>query len=138
MADVDKATQSMINNMPEKTGKSLQQWFALIQSKSLKDHGPIMKFLKDGHGVTHGYANTISILYRQQASGGPSSGDDLVEAQYSGGKAAMRPLYEVIVKTVKGFGRDLAPSLVNGSVTRSVHPPATMRWQNACAECGRP
>ena len=121
MADVDKATQSMINNMPEKTGKSLQQWFALIQSKSLKDHGPIMKFLKDGHGVTHGYANTISILYRQQASGGPSSGDDLVEAQYSGGKAAMRPLYEVIVKTVKGFGSDveLAPKKANLSLRRS-------------------
>lgn len=121
MADVDKATQSMINNMPEKTGKSLQQWFSVIQSKGLSDHSPIMKLLKDGHGVTHGFTNTISILYRQQASGGPSSADDLVEAQYGGGKAALRPLYEAIVKAVKGFGSDveLAPKKANVSLRRS-------------------
>ena len=120
MADVDKATQSMINNMPEKTGKSLEQWFALIRSKGLSSHGEIMKLLMDKHGVTYGFANSISIFYRQQAAGGASSADQLVEAQYRGGKAAMRPVYEAIIKTVKGFGSDveLAPKKANVSLRR--------------------
>jgi len=121
MADVEKATQSMIDNMPKKTGKRLDQWFALIQSEGLSEHSEIMKLLKDQYGVTHGFANSISIFYRQQAAGGPSQGDELVEAQYGGGKAALRPLYEAIVKTVKGFGRDveLTPKKANVSLRRS-------------------
>lgn len=121
MSSVDQATQTMINNMPEKTGKSLDEWFALLQSKGLSAHGEIMKLLKDTHGVTHGFANTIAIMYRQKVSGGPSSGNELVEAQYAGGKAAMRPLYEEILKTVQAFGRDveIAPKKANVSLRRS-------------------
>jgi hypothetical protein len=121
MASVDKATETMINNMPEKTGKSLEAWFSLIKSKGLSAHGEIMKLLKEEHGVSHGFANTITIMYRNQASGAPSGGDELVEAQYTGAKAALRPLYETILKTVKGFGSDveIAPKKANVSLRRS-------------------
>jgi hypothetical protein len=74
---LDSATQTMVNNMPEKTGKSLEQWFKVIKGAKLESHGEIMKLLKDKHGVTHGFANTIAIFYRQEAAGGASSGDDL-------------------------------------------------------------
>lgn len=110
----------MINNMPEKTGKSLEQWFKVIKTAGLSSHGEIMKLLKEKHGVSHGFANTIAIFYRQQAAGGPSSDDELVAAQYAGAKAALKPLYEKITKTVQGFGSDvtLAPKKANVSMRR--------------------
>lgn len=117
----EEATQSMINNLPEKTGKSLQQWFALIKSKGLSSHGEIMKLIKGEHSVTHGFANTIAILYRQQSGETPSSGEDMLATQFAGAKAAMKPLYEAIIKSVKGFGEDvvISPKKANVSLRRN-------------------
>lgn len=106
----EEALQSMIGNMPEKTGKSLEQWFKLIKAQGLTNHTEIIKFLKDKHKVTYGFANTIALLYRQQASGGPSSGDDLVAAQLAGPKAAMKPLYNQVIKAVRALGKDVVLS----------------------------
>ncbi len=36
----------------------------------------MMKLLKGEYYVTHGYANTIALLYRQQAAGGAPASDD--------------------------------------------------------------
>lgn len=103
----EEATQTMINNLPKNTGKSLEQWFALIKSKGINSHGDIMKLIKGKHGITHGFANTIAILYRQQTGETPASGTDMIAAQYAGPKAAMKPLYDAIIKAVKGFGKDV-------------------------------
>ncbi|MCW5878644.1 MAG: DUF4287 domain-containing protein [Anaerolineales bacterium] len=117
----EEQIQSMVNNMPDKTGKSLQEWFALIQSKRLEAHGEIMKLLKGEHGVSHGFANTIAILYRQQAQGGPSADEDLVAAYFSGPKAAMKPLYELIIQTSQALGNDVvvSPKKTYASLRRS-------------------
>ena len=56
---MDKALQTMIDNMPEKTGKSLQEWRAILNKKQFEKHSQAVKFLKEEHGVTHGFANTI-------------------------------------------------------------------------------
>lgn len=103
---VDAQLQSMIANMPEKTGKSLEEWFDVIAGAGPEKHGEIMKLLKGEHNVTHGYANTISILYRQRESGPPAE-EDLIAEQYSGAKAGLRPIYEAVLATVNQFGKDV-------------------------------
>jgi len=119
--EIDPALQSMIDNLPEKTGKSLEEWYALIQSKGLEKHGEIMKLLKEDNGVTHGFANTITILFRRQADGEPQSDEAIVARQYEGAKAGLRPLYDEIIEKVKGFGGDvqIAPKKANVSLRRS-------------------
>jgi predicted transport protein len=104
---VDPQLQAMIDNMPQKTGKSIKEWFEIIAVKGPEKHGDIMKLLKGEHGITHGYANTISILYRQQATGGPPPPEDLVSAQYAGPKEALRPVYEAVLAAVQTFGDDV-------------------------------
>lgn len=105
--DQDPQVQTMIDNMPDKTGKSLEEWFEVITAAGLEKHGDIMALLKGAHGVTHGFANTIAILYRQQAAGGPPAAADLVAAQYAGDKAALTPIYQAILDVVNGFGPDV-------------------------------
>lgn len=111
----------MIDNMPEKTGKSLAQWYEIVAAAGHEKHGDIMKLLKGEYGVTHGYANTISILYRQQAEGGPPKEADLVEAQYEGAKAGLKPIYEAVLSAVNSFGSDveIAPKKSYVSLRRS-------------------
>ncbi len=105
----DAATQTMINNLPEKTGKSLEQWLAMLKKQSFAKHGEIVKWLKGDHGVTHGFANLIAHSHLN-ASSGASSEDDLVEAQYSKAKADLRPIYDKIIKMVSAFGKDVEVS----------------------------
>jgi hypothetical protein len=62
----------------------------------------MVKFLKTGHGVTHGYANFISA--KALEDGEPA---DPVEAQYSGGKEALKPIYTDFVRAVKKLGKDV-------------------------------
>lgn len=97
--------QSMIDNLPEKTGKSLAQWLKIVSAAKLAKHGEIVKLLKTEHGVTHGFANLIA---QQHLSGGKSeSAETLVDAQYSGAKAELRPIYDAVIKQVSSFGKDI-------------------------------
>ena len=117
---VDAQLQAMIDNMPAKTGKSLKAWFDVIAETGSEKHGDIMKLLKGEHGVTHGYANTISILYRQRDAG-PPPGEDLLGAQYAGDKATLRPIYDAVMKVVQDLGSDveIAPKKTYVSLRRS-------------------
>lgn len=121
MAANDPQVQTMIDNMPEKTGKSLEAWFALLAKAGLEKHGEMMKLLKGEHGVTHGFANTIVLLYRQQAAGGAPADADLVAQQFAGSKAGLKPIYDAVIKTVEGFGKDveIAPKKSYVSLRRS-------------------
>jgi predicted transport protein len=111
----------MLDNIPEKTGKSLTDWYQVLDAAGLEKHGAIMKLLKGEYGVTHGYANTIAILYRQQAAGGPPPEKDLVDAQYAGAKADLRPIYETVLAAVSRFGPDveIVPKKTYVSLRRS-------------------
>lgn len=105
MASVDPMVQKMIDNMPEKTGKSLGQWLKIVAKSKLDKHGKIVTMLKADHGVGHGFANLIA---QQHLSGGQTAGDDeLVAAQYSGAKSGLRPIYDAVTAMVQKLGADV-------------------------------
>ena len=56
----EELAQTMIDNLPEKTGKALGEWQTVIAASSAAKHGEIMKLLKGEHGVSHGFANLIA------------------------------------------------------------------------------
>lgn len=112
---MEKALQTMIDNMPEKTGKSLEEWKKILQSKSFVKHSEAVNFLKKEHQVTHGFANTIVTLSKEENH----SEDDLVENQYKG-KEALIPLYEALLEMVSSFGNDvtITPKKISVSIIR--------------------
>ena len=54
----------MEHNLVDKTGKSLDEWKALLASKNLDKHAEIMAYLKSEWGISHGYANCITLKFR--------------------------------------------------------------------------
>lgn len=118
---VDSQTQSMIANVPEKTGRELEEWFRILHESGFQKHGEMMKLMKESYGVSHGFANLIALLYRQQEAGGPPPEEDLVAAQYAGPKAGLRPLYDAILEATRSFGSDveIAPKKNYVSLRRS-------------------
>lgn len=116
---MDKATQSMIDNLPEKTGKTLGQWIKIVKKENFEKHGQIIEFLKTEHGFTHGYANLVAFKARESDAGSAPGSGDLVENQYKG-KEHFRPLYEAVVAEIKKFGGDveIAPKKASVSLRR--------------------
>ncbi|MGB5228381.1 MAG: DUF4287 domain-containing protein [Eudoraea sp.] len=109
---MDKALRTMIDNMPEKTGKSLNEWKSLLKGKSFSKHSEAVKFLKKEYNVTHGFANTIVTLSKEE----DITAVDLVKNQYQG-KEDLIPIYEKLLSVVKGFGEDVTISPKKASVS---------------------
>ena len=103
-----KAT--MIAGLADKTGKSLEQWLKIIAAKKLTKHKEIVGWLKTEHGITHGFANMIALQAIQSDSHTAENTDQLVESQYSGSKAPLRPIYEYILQAATKFGKDIEVS----------------------------
>lgn len=106
----DAALQTMIDKLPEKTGKSLEQWLKVLAKQKFEKHGEIVNWLKSEHAVTHGYANLIARMHLDAAAGDQGAAIDLVEVQYAGPKAGLRPIYDEIIRLVSAFGDDLEVS----------------------------
>jgi predicted transport protein len=116
---MDKAVQTMLENMKEKTGHSLDEWKAIIAKKKFAKHGEIVKFLKEEHKVTHGYASEIALKALASDAASAADTDDLLENQYKG-KESLRPFYEKLVKEIQKFGGEfeIAPKKTYVSLKR--------------------
>lgn len=113
----EEALVSMIANMPEKTGKSLEEWLALAAEAKAEKHGQILKFLKEQYGLGHGYANLVALRFLESKT---APVEDLVGTQYAD-KPGLVPIYEALRQAIGGFGDDIefSPKKANVSVRRS-------------------
>ncbi len=109
---MDKALKTMIDNMPEKTGKSLAEWIIILKEKSFAKHSEGVKFLKSEYNVTHGFANTIITLSKADKS----DSVDLVKSQYQG-KEILLPIYDELITYLKSLGSDVTITPKKGSVS---------------------
>jgi hypothetical protein len=103
----DQMMNAIIANLPAKTGKSLEEWRALIEAQKFSHDADIVTWLKKEH---HLGTVTARIMVEKILRPGPSiynDGDRLVDEQYSGEFALLRPLYESLVASVKALGTDV-------------------------------
>ncbi|MBL5974262.1 MAG: DUF4287 domain-containing protein [Candidatus Leucobacter sulfamidivorax] len=105
--DIDRAVETQLQNIERATGTSRAQWFERIRGQRAQGltHGRLVGWLKSEHGLTHGNAN---LLVRLSAEDGDPDPSALVEQQYRGAKAGLRPIYESLVQ----FARSLGPDVV--------------------------
>ena len=119
MPDIDEALRTQVRNIEQGSGRSMDEWVALVGASGLTKHGEIVAWLKAEHGMTHGNANLVALT----ALRGPSAptGDALVDAIYAGPKASLRPLHDRVIGVVRGFGSDvqLAPKQAYVSLRRA-------------------
>lgn len=113
---MDKGTQTMIDNLKKLTGKSLDEWVAIVKSKSFAKHGEMMTYLKGEHGLTHGYANLIAHSSKGTLIDSEQKGEDAVDAQFKG-KENLRPIYEKLIAEIIKFGSDMEIAPKNAYVS---------------------
>lgn len=113
---MDQAEKTMIDNLHKNTGKPLQEWIAVVQKKGFAKHGEIIKFLKEEHGFTHGFANLVALKSKGSDAGSVDDKDSLVEKQYVG-KENLKPVYEKLMAEVLKFGDDIEVAPKNAYVS---------------------
>jgi hypothetical protein len=116
MTAADDAMANMVRNLEEKTGKKLDEWVKLARKSGSSKHGEMVKHLKEKHELTHGYANLVAHTALQSASVHAEEGD-LIEAQYAGAKAALRPIYTTLLEKLRAFGSDVEIAPKKGYVS---------------------
>ena len=109
MSNVDKATETQLRNIQTRTGKTLDQLYALIRKSGLSKHGEIRDMLKQDLGMGHGDANTLVTIYLRSggspaAPAAPVSVEAAVAEIYAGPKAGFRPIHDALMKAIEGFG----------------------------------
>jgi len=109
----------MIDNLHKKTGKTLEQWIALVKEENFGKHSEVISFLKDKHGLTYGYANLVAHRLKGTDAGSAENKDDLIEKQYKG-KEQLRPMYDQLLAEIRKFGDDveIAPKTAYVSLRR--------------------
>ena len=102
---MDKTVVSMLENLKEKTGHSLEEWKGLIASQGLSKHGEIVKFLKEQHNVTHGYASEIALKTLGSDADSSANADEFIVSQYKG-KEHLKAFYDKLMAEIQQFGGD--------------------------------
>ena len=96
--------QKWIKELPEKTGRSLDEWIELTR----KSGPPTEKERRDWLKTEHKFGTNSAICIAERAEGKGTEDDtpegyleaaeQWVEAMFSGPKAALRPLYDDLLK----------------------------------------
>jgi predicted transport protein len=116
---MDKTVATMIENLKEKTGYSLNEWKELIVTKGFSKHGEIVKFLKEKHAVTHGYASEIALKVLGSDADSTTDTERLITSQYKG-KEHLKSYYDKLIAEIQKFDGDfeIAPKKTYVSLKR--------------------
>ncbi len=102
-----------IQDMPQKTGRSLDEWLALTRKSGPPTEKERIEWLKKEHNL--GTNNAAWIAGRLEGKNTEEDSpeaylkqaEEWVEAQYAGPRSALRPLYEQLLKLGFSIGKDV-------------------------------
>ncbi|HEX4953378.1 MAG TPA: DUF5655 domain-containing protein [Thermoanaerobaculia bacterium] len=109
MSSVDQAIETQLKNIQSRTGKSLEELYALVRASGLTKHGEIRDLLKRDLGMGHGDANTVVHCYLKAAAeaaapAGEAPAGDVLDEIYAGPKAPLRPIHDKLMTAIDAFG----------------------------------
>jgi hypothetical protein len=106
-------TQKMAATLQEKTGRSLDEWLALLKKSGAKTEKERRAWLKSAHGLGMNTAWAIAGFAEPKGSQFASpeaylaAAEEYVDHMFSGAKAALRPLYEELLRLGLGIASDV-------------------------------
>lgn len=113
MSTLEKAVQTQLDNIQQKTGHSLDQLADIVKRSGLTQHGEIRSMFQREYGLGYGDANALVHAVTKsdgaRAAQGKSTNEVLDEI-YAGPKSALRPIHDKLMKEISRFGEfEIAP-----------------------------
>ena len=105
--------QKWIAELKPKTGRTLEEWLALVKKEGPKGHAALRAWLRSKHNL--GNNSAWWIAERAEGKGGAEDSPEMylataaryVKDQYAGKKSALRPIYEELLRLTKSLGPDV-------------------------------
>jgi len=111
---------AILGNLPKKTGKTLEEWIRIVNSSGLATRKERIEWLKKEHQLGHVTAQMVAAEAEGQRFGQEYDNPDaLLDAMFSGPKAALRPLLDELLKLARKLGKDVKVSPRKTFVTLS-------------------
>jgi hypothetical protein len=108
--------QKWIAELPQKTGKTLEEWLALVKQSGPPTEKERREWLKKEHG----FGTNSAWWLAERAEEGPNkaledgdpeaylkAAEQYVEDMFAGSKAALRPIYDELLKIGLELGKDV-------------------------------
>ena len=106
--------EEWIGTLKDKTGRSLEEWFSEIRKNGPKTEQERREWLKTAHGIGTNTAwwlaekcDNPDRLAEDTPAGYLKIAPAYVDEQYAGKKAALRPVYEAVLKLGLSQGKDV-------------------------------
>ncbi len=100
--------EAIAKNLPAKTGRTFEQWVELTRRQGPASRKERIGWLKSGYGLGTVTANFIAADAEGRSIVDTYADEDaLLDAMYAGEKAALRPLYNELVKAARKLGSDV-------------------------------
>jgi hypothetical protein len=98
---------SYLTKLVERTGKSVDEWVAIVQASGPAGQKERLAWLKAEHGFTTNYALWVAGRASGERTAESYDPDALVDAMFAGPKAALVPIYERLLDLGLGLAHDV-------------------------------
>ncbi len=100
---------SVTDSMKERTGKTLEEWIAAVQSAGVDplDQKAVRNWLKE-QGVLQNTQWAIADAAARAAGWERPSVEGYIDSQFQGEKAPLRPIFDALREIIEGLGEDVS------------------------------
>jgi Domain of unknown function (DUF5655)/Domain of unknown function (DUF4287) len=105
----DEMMSAVSASLAERTGKTLDEWVALVQASEVDplDQNAVRRWLRTEHGVPQNSQWAIADAAARAAGWVRPSTAEYIDSQYTGAKAALRPIYDALATAAGELGGDV-------------------------------
>jgi Domain of unknown function (DUF5655)/Domain of unknown function (DUF4287) len=106
----DDMLTAVSESLAARTGRSLDEWVALVRASGVDplDQAAVRRWLRNEHGVPQNSQWAIADAAARSAGWTRPSTEQYVDGQYTGAKAALRPIYDAVAAVITGLGDDVS------------------------------
>lgn len=96
-------------SLARRTGRTLEEWVAIVQAGGIDplDQNAVRRWLKAEHGVLQNSQWAIADAAARATGWVPPTTEEYVDQQYTGPKAALRPMFDRLREILEAFGDDV-------------------------------
>jgi Domain of unknown function (DUF5655)/Domain of unknown function (DUF4287) len=100
---------AVTDSMAERTGRTLAEWVALVAASGVDplDQNAVRRWLRETHGVKQNSQWAIADAAAQAAGWERPSVDDYIDGQFTGKKAALRPVFDAVRAAALALGDEV-------------------------------
>jgi hypothetical protein len=105
----DDMMRAVSESLAARTGRSLDEWVALVGASGVDplDQNAVRRWLRSEHGVPQNSQWAIAAAAARAVGWVRPGVAAYIDSQYSGAKAALRPIYDALAAAAQQFGDDV-------------------------------